>query len=158
MLAPFWTDLNDAGCAGVTLGRTLTDGVNSWIVVQWDTHLFSDAAADTPDAGVDRHRRDPGHQLCLTRIRPSAPTATVVWVLPSVPKARTEPKASNIVGPPTGSYVVTSTPGTPGGSAVVTLQVKAKGHDDGTLTSTLVTDVVAGKTIVKTPIDVTRRK
>jgi hypothetical protein len=35
---------------------------------------------------------------------------------------------------------------------------RPEGHDDGTLTSTLVTDVVAGKTIVKTPIDVTRKK
>ena len=35
ILAPFWTDLNP-GAAGAVLITTLTDGADSWIVVEWD--------------------------------------------------------------------------------------------------------------------------
>jgi subtilisin family serine protease len=35
VLAPFWTDLNPGASGAVRVG-TLTDGVNTWIVVDWD--------------------------------------------------------------------------------------------------------------------------
>jgi subtilisin family serine protease len=35
VLAPFWTDLNPA-CGGALRAATLTDGVNSWLVLEWD--------------------------------------------------------------------------------------------------------------------------
>lgn len=35
MLAPFWTDLNPA-FGGALRAATLTDGVNSWLVLEWD--------------------------------------------------------------------------------------------------------------------------
>jgi hypothetical protein len=35
VLAPFWTDLNPGAAGGVRIG-TLTDGVLSWIVADWD--------------------------------------------------------------------------------------------------------------------------
>jgi NifU-like protein involved in Fe-S cluster formation len=38
----------------------------------------------------------------------------------------------------------------------VTLTVKGKDHGTGTLTSSMVTDVIAGKTIVSTKITVNR--
>ena len=157
VLAPFWTDLNDEGAKGISVG-SLTDGTNSWIVVQWDTHLFSSAAAE-------RHMQVWIGTGAVQDISYGYDTATTIGADGDVgvglqigAESKNGTQGANIVGPPTSSYVVTSTPGTPGGSAVVTLQVKAKGHDDGTLTSTMITDVVAGKTIVKTPIDVTRRK
>ncbi|HEX3087853.1 MAG TPA: S8 family serine peptidase [Ilumatobacteraceae bacterium] len=157
VLAPFWTDLNDEGAKGISVG-SLTDGTNSWIVVQWDTHLFSSAAAE-------RHMQVWIGTGAVQDISYGYDTATTIGAdgdagvgLQIGAESKNGTQGANIVGPPTSSYVVTSTPGTPGGSAVVTLQVKAKGHDDGTLTSTMITDVVAGKTIVKTPIDVTRRK
>ena len=55
---------------------------------------------------------------------------------------------AQIVGPPASSYVVTSTPGTPGGSAAVTLSVRGKDDGTGKLTSSMVTNVIAGTTIV----------
>ena len=35
VLAPFWTDLNPAAAGAVRIG-TLTDGVNTWLVVHWE--------------------------------------------------------------------------------------------------------------------------
>jgi hypothetical protein len=156
VLAPFWTDLNDEGAPGITV-VILGDGTNSWVVVQWDTHLFSSAAAVRQMQvwiGIDGVQ-DVSYAYADSTIG-AAGDGGVGLAIGAESKNGTE--GSNIVGPPTGSYVVTSTPGTLGGSAVVTLQVRAKDDDDGTLTSTMVTDVVAGKTIVRTPIDVTRRK
>ena len=44
VLAPFWTDLNgthggNGGGDGLRAG-TLTDGVNRWLVVEWDLAIF----------------------------------------------------------------------------------------------------------------------
>lgn len=46
VLAPFWTDLNLAAGGAVRIG-TLTDGTNSWIVVDWnDARNYSDAGVN----------------------------------------------------------------------------------------------------------------
>jgi VCBS repeat-containing protein len=39
VLAPFWTDLDGTGAAGIFIA-TLTDGVDSWIVVEWRVNVF----------------------------------------------------------------------------------------------------------------------
>ena len=43
VLAPYWTDLDGTGAEGIRAG-TLTDGVNTWIVIQWDVLLFGSPA------------------------------------------------------------------------------------------------------------------
>ena len=44
VLAPYWTDLDGKDAPGITVG-SLSDGMNSWIVVQWNTHVFGDPSA-----------------------------------------------------------------------------------------------------------------
>jgi RTX calcium-binding nonapeptide repeat (4 copies) len=39
VLAPFWTDLDGTGAPGISIG-TITDGSNTWIVVQWRLNVF----------------------------------------------------------------------------------------------------------------------
>ena len=39
VLAPFWTDLDGGGAPGVYVA-TLTDGVSTWIVVEWRVNVF----------------------------------------------------------------------------------------------------------------------
>ena len=63
---------------------------------------------------------------------------------------------AQIVGPPGQSYVVTSTPGTPGGSTAVTLTLRGKDDGTGKSTSSMVTNVIAGTTIVSTSIKITK--
>ena len=38
VLAPFWTDLDGTGRPGIYIG-TLTDGSDTWIVVEWDVNV-----------------------------------------------------------------------------------------------------------------------
>jgi hypothetical protein len=59
--------------------------------------------------------------------------------------------------PPTGSYAITTTPGEPGGSLSYTLTVRGESRGHGVLTTSMLTDIVAGATTVATTIDVTRR-
>ncbi|MEP7113254.1 MAG: S8 family serine peptidase [Ilumatobacteraceae bacterium] len=155
VLAPFWTDLDGTGAPGLSVA-TLTDNVNVWLVVQWDVNVFGTTDARQMQVWIGLNGvQDISYAYGAATIGASG-DPSVGLAIGAESKNGTE--GANIDGPPTGSYLVTSTPGTPGGSLVVTLQVKATGHDDGTLTSTLVADlVVAGKTIVTTPIDVTRR-
>jgi len=39
VLAPFWTDLDGTGAPGVYV-VALTDGVNTWTVVEWRVNVF----------------------------------------------------------------------------------------------------------------------
>ena len=39
ILAPFWTDLDGTGAPGI-FAATLTDGVNTWIVLEWQVNVF----------------------------------------------------------------------------------------------------------------------
>src|SRR6185312_14909126 len=41
VLAPYWTDLDGSSADGIR-ANVLTDGVNSWIVVEWKVHLYGD--------------------------------------------------------------------------------------------------------------------
>ncbi len=46
ILAPYWTDLDGTSASGI-YANVLTDGVNSWLVVEWDVNL-----AGTTDLNV----------------------------------------------------------------------------------------------------------
>ena len=39
ILAPFWTDLDGTGAEGI-FAATLTDGVNTWLVIEWRVNVF----------------------------------------------------------------------------------------------------------------------
>ena len=55
MLAPFWTDLDGTGAPGI-FAATLTDGVDDWIVVEWQVNVFGTTSNRAlPD--LDRRQR-----------------------------------------------------------------------------------------------------
>ena len=39
MLAPFWTDLDGTGAPGI-FAAILTDGVDTWLVIEWQVNVF----------------------------------------------------------------------------------------------------------------------
>jgi subtilisin family serine protease len=43
VLAPFWTDLDGTGAPGVFVA-TLTDGVDTWLVLEWQVNVFGSAS------------------------------------------------------------------------------------------------------------------
>jgi hypothetical protein len=156
VLAAYWTDLNGDGAPGISVG-TLSDGVNTWIVVQWETHLYGDHTA----AGVRAMQvwigtgaaQDISYGYQDSTVGADAPAA---WGLTVGAENLTGTSGAQIAGPPAGSYVVTATPGLPGGSLTYSLTIQGRARGAQTLTSTLNSDVVVGTTRVSTPINVTR--
>jgi Subtilase family/Fibronectin type-III domain/PA domain len=156
VLAPYWTDMDGTGAPGVSVAA-LHDGPNAWVVVQWDTQVFGDHTA----AGNRRMQvwigvngvQDISYAYDTNTIGKDAPPGAGLTV---GAENVTGTGGAQITGPPAGSYVVTSTPGAPGGTLDVTLTVRGRDRGHRLLTSTMISDVVAGATIVATPIDVTR--
>ena len=157
VLAPYWTDLNDDATNPSLSVTILGDGTNNWIVVQWDAHVFGDpspAGSRKMQVWIGTNGvEDISYGYDTNTIGVDAPPGTGLTVGAESIKGT---EGAQIAGPPASSYVITSTPGTPGGSAVVTLTVKGRNHGTGKVTSSMVSDVVAGTTIVSTKITVNR--
>jgi hypothetical protein len=157
VLAPYWTDLNGSGAEGIR-ASTLTDGTFHWVVVQWNVHIYSDSTATGARSmqvwiGTDGPQ-DISYTYDAATIGQDAPDDGGVTI---GAENVTCTDGAQVAAPPTGDYVVTSTPGTPGGSTTVTLTVRGYSKGDRTLTSTMVSDQVAGSTAVVTPITVVKR-
>ncbi|MGZ4792836.1 MAG: S8 family serine peptidase [Ilumatobacteraceae bacterium] len=157
VLAAYWTDLDGGGAPGIRVG-TLTDGVGHWIVVQWNTHVFGDSSATGSRnmevwIGTDGVQ-DISYAYDTNTVGVDAPAGTGLTV---GAESINGTQGAQITGPPAGDYVVTSSPGTPGGSLNVTLTVRGLDRGNATLTSSMNTDVVAGTTIVTTQVPVTRK-
>jgi len=156
VLAPYWTDLDGKDAPGIRVG-SVSDGTNSWIVVQWNTHVFGDASLAGTRAmqvwiGVNG-TEDISYAYDPATVGVDAPPGTGLTV---GAENVTGSAGAQIAGPPAGSYVVTSTPGQPGGSLAYSLTIQGRDRGPQALTSTLNSDVVVGTTRVRTPITVTR--
>ncbi|WP_402469724.1 S8 family serine peptidase [Isoptericola aurantiacus] len=153
VLAPFWTDLNsEAGdgtaAEGVRIG-SLTDGVNDWLVVQWDMYVWGTQDARSFQVWIGSNGEqditfdyaeamaDPGMDF-LVGAENAAGTGDMVDELPDG-----------------NTQVVTSTDPTPGGSLTYDVTLKAKRPGKGIVHTELVADEVPGTTIVETPVKVT---
>ncbi len=152
VLAPYWTDLDGTDEIGIYVG-TLTDGVNTWLVVQWNVHVFGNADNDRSFQtwiGVNGSE-DISYGYAADAIgADGSPDGLTVGA-----ENLSGTAGAQISGTPQGSYVITTTPGEPGESLSYTLTIK--GHRAGvrSLTTDMTADVVAGTTTVRTPITVT---
>jgi hypothetical protein len=147
-LAPFWTDLDGTNAPGLLVG-TLTDGPNSWLVVQWDTAVFGAAATDPPvrtQAWIGLNGTqdisfayDPGNL-------PAGTPAGGNFIVGAENEDGSRGSNLGLNVAPAEDLVVTSTAGTPGG--VLHYRVGYRGHDrgDGTVTTLVDTPSVRGTT------------
>jgi subtilisin family serine protease len=157
VLAPFWTDMDGTGTDGLRVAE-LTDGVNSWVVVEWQVNVFGTSS--------NRHFQvwlgEGATQDITFAYDPAA--------LPADPNG--QPflvGAENADGSgggqlpagtlPTGDLRVTSTPSTPGGTVSYSVKVRGLIPGDGKITSSMTSPTVPGTTVVtsnvkvKTPFD-----
>jgi subtilisin family serine protease len=152
VLAPLWTDLDGTNSDGI-LADVLTDGTNSWIVIESRLNLFGTDDLQTFEVwiGID------GTEDITYAYNPDK--------LPSDPGMDFLVGAENILGAgdmeavvPTGDLRVTSTDGVPGDTA--SYIVFARGRDQGTwpVTSSMTADGVSGTTVVTSNVAVTRRR
>jgi subtilisin family serine protease len=144
VLAPFWTDLDGTGAPGVFV-NVLTDGVSSWIVLEWRVNLFGTTALKVFQQwigvnGVEdiSYTYDPGNL-------PGDPGPAYGLTVGAENLDGTA--GSQITGPPVEDYRVQSTPGAPGGSMTYSMNIKGVQKGTGTVTTGTSTPLVKGITI-----------
>ncbi len=153
VLAPYWSDLDGTGEEGARV-TLLGDGVDTWLVVQWDVHVFGDASQHRSMQvwiGVNGVEDISYGYADATIGALGSPEGLTVGA-----ENLSGTAGAQITGAPTGSYVITTTPGEPGESLTYTLTVKGNRVGNRSLTTDMTADVVPGTTTVVTPIRVTR--
>jgi len=147
ILALFWTDLDGTGAPGI-LATVLTDGVHSWLVIEYRVNVFGTTHSSPFQAWIGLNgTQDISYAYDPTDL-PGDPNGQPFLV-----------GAENQIGGgemnatlPTGDQVVTSTPSTPGASVQYELTVRGLSKGTGTLTTTMTSSGVLGRTITKTKI------
>jgi len=148
MLAPFWTDLDGTGAPGIRVA-TLTDGVSTWIVVQYNVNVFGTtdqrafqtwiAIGATQDItyAYAAPQGDPNGQPFLVGAENVIGQGDMEAVLPAADKR------------------VTSSAPTPGASVSYSVTVKAVQTGIGTVTSEMHGPGLPGTTVVVSQITIT---
>ncbi|HEY7069241.1 MAG TPA: S8 family serine peptidase [Acidimicrobiales bacterium] len=142
VLAPFWTDLDGTGAPGI-LATVLTDGVNSWLVIEWRLNVFGTSSLRVFQTwlGIDgtednTFAYDPANLPAAPRMQPFIVGAENL----------DGTAASSIAGLPTGDLRVTSTPFVPGQTLTYSVQVKGVQSGAQRVTTSVDTPIVHGTT------------
>jgi len=150
VMAPFWTDLDGTGTPGV-FAAVLTDGVNSWLVVEHRVNVFGTASERHFQVWIGLN----GTQDISYAYDPAS--------LPGDPNGQDFlVGAENDLGQgdmaavlPTQDLVVTSTDPSPGDSVSYSLTARGLWRGNGWVTTEMDASGVLGTTIVTSPVQVT---
>jgi len=163
VIAPWWTDINlgGAGCVAPACGAritTLTDGLDTWIVVDWEN-------VPTFGFGDDAHRHD--FQIWIGITGDAHPDEDVSLGYGDLGTASTDglnAGAENRDGssginiaplPVSGAqYVITTSGPLPGGTVVITFDAEGKVAGDYVLTARMTSNLTAGATSARSDIHV----
>ncbi|GAA3213258.1 S8 family serine peptidase [Dactylosporangium siamense] len=151
LIAPFWSDLDGGGAPGI-FSAVLTDGVSSWIVVEWRVYVF----------GTNSLRR---FQVWLgvngvqdIQFAYDFSAIGAPFGQPFLIGAENADGTAGAALPrgtvPTTDLRVTSSGPQPGGTVSYTVTVKGIFRGNGQLTTTADSPLVAGTTVVTTPVTV----
>ena len=152
ILAPFWTDLDGTNDQGIRIA-TLTDGVDTWIVTEWQVDVFGTNSNRHFQVWIGVN----GTQDITFAYDPSA--------LPADPSgqdfavgAENELGVGDALDPdvlPTQDQRVTSTAPTPGEQFTYNVVVKGAKKGIGVVTTSMVATGVPGVTVVSSNVAVT---
>ena len=148
ILAMLWTDLDGSNANGI-YAATLTDGVNSWLVIEYQVKVFgtSDLRTFQVWIGVDGVE-DITYAYSAAQASPNGQ--------PFLVGAENEIGQGDMTATlPTGDLRVTSTSPTPGESASYSFVVRGESTGPGLVTTTMTATGVPGTTIAKSTINVT---
>jgi subtilisin family serine protease len=142
VLAPFWTDLDGSGAPGILI-TVLTDGVDSWIVVEWRLNVFGTNSLRVFQTWLGINGTEDNTFAYNPANLPANPAG-----LPFVVGAENldGTAASSIAGLPTGDLRVTSTPFVPGETVTYTVQVRGVQAGPQKVTTSVTTPIVNGTT------------
>ncbi|WP_433221247.1 S8 family serine peptidase [Dactylosporangium sp. CS-047395] len=155
ILAPFWTDLNGAGAEGLMV-NVLSDGVNSWTVVEWRVNVFGTTSVRKFQVWLGGN----GVQDISFTYDPAT------LALPGGQPFRIG--AENISGTggsqlpvgtlPAGDLVVTSTTPVPGASVSYSYTMIGILPGSTSAKTSMTSPIVPGTTVVTTPLTVTNHR
>jgi hypothetical protein len=152
VLAPFWTDLDGSGAPGVFIA-TLTDGVDTWIVVEWRANVFGTTSQRVFQTWLGVN----GTEDITFAYNPANLPADPAGQPFNVGAENVDGSAGDqIAGLPTGDLRVASTPGAPGGSLAYSFVVQGLLRGTGTVRTDVTTPLVRGTTTDVDTITVTR--
>jgi hypothetical protein len=152
MLAPFWTDLDGTGAPGI-FAATLTDGVNTWIVIEYRVNVFGTNSSRVFQVwvGIDG-TQDITYAYDPARL-PGNPNGQ-----PFLVGAENELGQGDMMATlPTQDLRVTSTAPTPGASASYTVNVRGVRAGTGRVTTEMEGPDLPGVTIVTSQIAISGR-
>ncbi|MBI1376745.1 MAG: S8 family serine peptidase [Frankiales bacterium] len=148
VMAPFWTDLDGTHSDGIR-ATVLTDGVDSWIAIQWDVNVWGTTDTRTFQVWIGVNGTQ---DVSFTYSGAQADPNGQAW---AVGAENSEGAGVGYASLPDGSDLgVTSTPPTPGGSQTYTVTVRGQGRGTGRITSWMNSPNVSGTTIVSSDIRV----
>ncbi|WP_433215232.1 S8 family serine peptidase [Microtetraspora malaysiensis] len=144
VLAPYWTDLDGRGAPGVYAG-TLTDGVNRWVVIEWQVRLYGDSAVRVFQQWIGVNGTEDISFAYNPAARPPYPGDDYGLTVGAENADGTA--GGQITGAPTSDYRITSTPGAPGGALTYSFTVSGSSAGTGEVTTATSTPQVRGVTV-----------
>jgi hypothetical protein len=147
MLAPFWTDLDGTGAPGILIG-VLTDGVDSWIVVEYRVNVFGTTSRRTFQVWIGVNGTQ---DITFAYPGPLADPAGQDFLV----GAENDNGEGDVFATlPTQDLRVTSTEPEPGGSVSYGYTVRGVNPGVGIARTEMTTPLVPGVTVARTVIDV----
>ncbi|WP_308249912.1 S8 family serine peptidase [Sphaerisporangium fuscum] len=143
VLASYWTDLDGTGAPGVYAG-TLSDGVSSWIVLEWRVHVYGQTALKVFQQWIGVNGSEDITYAYDPSNLPGDPGSGGLTVGAENADGTA---GGRISGPPAEDYRISSTPGAPGGTLTYSLKVKGVAPGVGSVTTATSTPEVKGVTI-----------
>ncbi|MEU9885849.1 S8 family serine peptidase [Sphaerisporangium sp. NPDC051011] len=144
VLASYWTDLDGTGAPGVYAG-TLTDGVDTWLVLEWRVHLYGQTGLKAFQQWIGVNGTEDITYSYNPSNLPGDPGPSYGLTVGAENAEGTA--GGQISGPPVEDYRVSSTPGAPGGKLTYTLKVKGVTSGVGSITTATSTPEVKGVTV-----------
>lgn len=150
LLAPFWTDLDGSDAEGIRAG-VLGDGVNDWLIIQWDVNVWGTTDLRSMQVWIGLNGEqdisytyaaamaDPNGQAFLVGAENGAGAGDVSATLPDGSDA-----------------VVTSTDAVPGGTLTYTVRARGVNVGSGNVHTEMTANGVPGVTVTDTPVLVTQ--
>jgi len=155
VLAPFWSDLDGGGDAGIRIA-TLSDGVHNYLVVQADEHIFGTTHEVHYQIWIGTDGAE-DISFAYDSARPITPDASAPYVVGVENADGSAGQAYD--GVPPGDAVVASTPGAKGGILSYGVTVRADRSPYSTyarVTTELRSPLVRGRTIAADKVRLTR--
>ena len=154
VLAPFWTDLSGEGAPGILVG-TLSDGTDSWIVVEWRVNVVGTTSQRVFQTWIGTN----GIEDVTFAYDPANLPADPDGLAFVVGAENENGSGGDTLEPgvlPTEDLRVASTDPLPGGSVTYTVDVQGRRIGSGLVTTEMDTSGVLGTTVVTSPVEVVR--